>query len=316
MKTIKRTLAPALTLCLVFLFTMPVIAQEDKEKHESQEFKMGNVKVENMGDDTVVVYINKGHGHDHDCDMCSNWSTVPFGCKKHRFNGHWAGVDFGWNGYVNSNFNMDFPANEQYMNLNAARSLMVNLNPFELNLNIAKNKFGLVSGLGFQLSNYYFSGNYTLNDNGPVLTAYRLYNSAGALVPMEINKLYVSYLTLPVLFEFQTNARCRMNSFHIGAGVIGGVRLCSYQKQKLTTWDQPLYLKDDQGNLVSSFTPDEQKVKNKEQFYLNPFKVDAAVRVGWSFLNFFATYSITEMFQENKGPEVFPYTVGITLIGW
>jgi hypothetical protein len=248
--------------------------------------------------------------------MCSNWSTVPFGCKKHRFNGHWAGVDFGWNGYVNSDFNMDFPLNQQYMNLNAARSLMVNLNPFELNLNIAGNKFGLVSGLGFQLSNYYFSGNYTLDDNGPSLTAYRLYNSAGALVPMEINKLYVSYLTLPVIFEFQTNARCRLNSFHVGAGVIGGVRLCSYQKQKLTTWDQPLYLKDDQGNLVGSFTPDEQKVKNKGQYFLNPFKVDAAFRVGWSFLNFFATYSITEMFQENKGPEVYPYTVGITLIGW
>ncbi len=316
MKTLKRIVALAVLLCVVVLFTSPLSAQEN-EKHESQQFKMGNVKIQDMGNDTVIVYINKSHDHhDHDKDWCSNWSTVPFGCKKHKYNGHWAGIDFGWNGYVNSDFNMSFPANEDYLSLNAARSLMVNLNPFELNLNIAKNRFGFTSGLGFQLSNYYFSRTYTLNDEGSTLTAYRLYNASFALVPMDVNKLYVSYMTLPILFEYQTNSQCRMNSLHVSVGVIGGVRLCSYQKQKLTTWDQPLYLLDSNGNMVDSFTPDEQKVKYKESFYLNPFKVDASLRVGWSFLNFFATYSLTPMFQTNKAPKVYPYTVGITLLGW
>jgi hypothetical protein len=316
MKNLKRIASAAASLCLVILFTNPLLAQ-DQEKNEPQHFKMGNVKIQDMGNDTVVVYINKSHNHHgSDHDWCSNWSTVPFGCKKHKFNGHWAGIDFGWNGYVNSDFNMDFPASEDYLSLNAARSLMVNLNPFELNLNIVHNKFGLVSGLGFQLSNYYFTRNYTLDDEGSTLTAYRLYNSSFALVPMDVNKLYVSYMTLPIMFEFQTNPKCGMNSFHVSAGVIGGVRLCSYQKQKLTTWDQPLYLVDNSGNIVDSFTPDKQKVKYHDSFYLNPFKVDASLRVGWSFLNFFATYSLTTMFQENKAPKVYPYTVGITLLGW
>jgi len=317
MKTLRNILVMMLSFSFMFIFITKVKAQDDSEQggqnhHSNYKFKMSGMQIEEVGEDTVVVYIKRGH----DNNWGSNWSTFPWGCKKGRYNGHWAGIDFGWNGYVNSNFNMDFPASEAYMELNAARSLMVNLNPFELNLNLVNNKFGLTSGLGFQLSNYYFSSNYTLNTDNGVIGAEQLYNGSGYLVPMDVNKLYVSYLTLPIFFEFQTNAKHKVNSFHISAGVIGGVKLCSYQKQKLTTWDQTLYFGSPYGGSTSTIHPDTQKVKYKNSFYINPFKVDASVRVGWSFINLFATYSITSLFQENKGPEVYPYTVGITLLGW
>ena len=49
---------------------------------------------------------------------------------------------------------------------------------------------------------------------------------------------------------------------------------------------------------------------------MNPFKFDATVRIGWSFLNLFATYSVNTMFKKNEGPEIYPWTAGITLMNF
>lgn len=286
--------------------------EQDSDSKTCYKHRMGVMKIEQIGDDTMVVYINKkGHNYGN-----SNWGAFPFCGKKDKFNGHWAGIGLGWNGFVNSDFNMNFTGSESYLNMNTARSLMVNINPFELNLNLAGNKFGLVSGLGFSLHNYYFTDNYKLSDDTSYLAAYRLYDSEGKMVPTDINKLFVSYLTVPVLFEFQTNSKHRVNSFHVAAGVIGGVRLQTYQKMKLTSYEETLYLRNEQGTTVGSFNADEQKVRFKGPFYMAPFKLDATARIGWSYLNFWATYSLTPMFQKDKGPEVFPFSVGIQLIGW
>jgi hypothetical protein len=315
MKTMKLFTAMALSLAFIFIFATSAKAQEEGEKtrkHETGDFTMGNVKVETVGDDTMVIYIRKGGHH----DRSTNWSTVPWGCKKGRYNGHWAGIDFGWNGYVNSDFNMNFTDDYNYMDLNTGRSMMVNLNPFELNVNIAKNKFGFTTGLGFQLSNYFFSRDYTLYGDLDSLAAFRVYDAYGNIVTTRKNKLFVSYMTLPVLFEYQTNPKCKLSSFHFTFGVIGGLRLQSHQKQEFTSYDKTLYLETETGRVIDSFEAEEPVYKERDQFFLNPFKVDAAVRIGWSYLNLFATYSITPMFQKDKGPELYPWTVGITLLGW
>jgi hypothetical protein len=315
MKTMKLFTAMALSLAFIFIFATTVKGQDQEEtKHESHnkgDFTMGSVKVESVGDDTMVIYINKSHH-----DRGTNWSTMPWGCKRGKFNGHWAGFDFGWNGYVNSDFNMNFPSSINYLDLNTARSMMVNINPIELNLNIANNKFGFTTGLGFQLSNYFFSRDYALYGDLDSLAAFRVYDADGNMVTTAKNKLFVSWLTLPLLFEYQTNAKCNMKSFHFTFGVIGGLKLQSYQKQELTSYDQTLFLETESGRVISSFDAEKPVHRVHDQFFLNPFKVDATVRVGWSFLNLFTTYSLTSMYQKDKGPEVYPWTVGVTLLGW
>jgi hypothetical protein len=285
-----------------------------RHKHKHSAFNISGVKIVEEGEDTILVYISKNDDREISC--ATNWSTVPFFCKKGKFNGHWAGVDFGWIGYVTKDFTMDFPPAEQYLNLNTARSLMVNLNPFELNVNIARNKFGFTSGLGFTLNNYYFSNSFSWINDSSVLKAYNTVTDKGNSVSMKVNKLFVSYITLPLLFEFQTNPGHRLSSFHIAAGVIGGLRLQSYQKQRLYQWQDTYYLVDDQGTRVASFYANNAVIRNHHAYHLNPFKVDAALRIGWSFLNLYATYSITPMFQKDQGPVVYPWTIGITLVGW
>jgi hypothetical protein len=315
MKTMKVFTAMVLSLAFIFIFANTLRAQEHEEKdsdhHHKGDFNMGNVRVESEGEDTMVIYINKSHH-----DQCTNWSTFPWGCKKGRYNGHWAGFDLGWNGYVNSDFNMDFPSYQNYLDLNTARSMMVNINPFELNVNIANNKFGFTTGLGLQMSNYFFNRSYALYGDLDTLAAFRIYDGSGNIVTTEKNKLYESWLTLPLLLEVQTNPRCKTSSFHFAFGVIGGLKLCSYQKQVLTSYDKILYLKTESGSVISSFDAEKPIHREKDQFFLNPFKADATVRIGWSFLNFFATYSLTPMYQKDKGPKLYPWTAGITLLGW
>jgi hypothetical protein len=108
----------------------------------------------------------------------------------------------------------------------------------------------------------------------------------------------------------------RFNSFHFTFGVIGGVRVCSYIKQSFYSRNTTYYLQDDNGNNIGSVYVDTHPTQTHNQYHLNPFKLDATVRVGWSFLNFFANYTVTPMFQKNQGPELYPWAVGITLIGW
>lgn len=318
MKTLNAFLIKFL-LCTVFLLTGSKMFSQNEEKpgeakqsgSSSTEYFKGGMKIEKQGDDSLVIYVKK-HDFDH-----FPMKGCNFLHRKDKYNGHWAGIELGWNGYVNSDFNMTFPANQQYLNLKSSRSLTVNLNPIEFNLNLVKNHFGLTSGLGFTLNNYYFSGNYALIPDSLSLVAYKVVDQKGNPAAMRVNKLFVSWITVPVLFEFQTNSKIKLNSFHVSLGVIGGIRLQSYTKQEYNNAsDMTYYLKDQSGKIVASVYIDEKCARKNSQFHLNPFKLDATMRVGWSFLNLWATYSITPMFQKNQGPVLYPWAIGVTLLGW
>jgi len=258
----------------------------------------------------MIVYVRT-----KEMKKWSEFPPNPF-CHKKKYNGHWAGVELGINGYVNSNFNMNFDPNYPYMNMNTARSMVVNLNPFEFNVNLVKNHFGFTSGLGFQLSNYYFTGSYVMIADSAQLVAYKIKDANNNYVGLKQDKLFVSYLNIPLLFEFQTNPKRNLKSFHVSLGVIGGVRLCSYSKQKYNSIDQTYYLVDDKGSRLASYYAGDNVVRSHGAYHLSPFKLDASFRIGWSFLNLFATYALTPMFQNNQGPVLYPWTVGITLLGW
>ncbi len=276
---------------------------------DSTHMTMQGVRVEKFGDDSLVVYINKNH---MDNINFGNW---PF-WKNKKFNGHWAGVELGFNGYVTPDFNMNFSPKDDYLNLNTARSLVVNLNFFEFNANLYKNHIGFTTGLGFQLSNYYFTNNYVMLKDSSTLVAYKIQDQNGNYVNLERNKLFVSYLNLPLLFEYQTNAKRRLNSFHLALGVIAGVRIGSYTKQVYQNTDQTYYLVDKNGGKFASYYVSDKVVRTRGAYHLSPFKLDATLRVGWSHLNIWATYSLTRMFQKNQGPEVYPWNIGITLLSW
>ncbi|MCK9421411.1 MAG: outer membrane beta-barrel protein [Bacteroidales bacterium] len=293
-----------LTLLVLFLvdFASFVNAQ-DGHRHSRHKHDWP------MSDSTTW---NAFHCPTHDFSM----NDFPFCKDKKRYNGHWAGVELGISGYVTPDFNMNFNPAYPYMNMNTARSLTVNLNPFEINANLYRNHLGFTTGLGFQISNYYFTNNYVMLKDSMALVAYQVQDSYGNPVSIPINKMVVSYLNLPLFFEYQTNPFRRTSSFHVTIGVIAGVRIGSYTKQIYRDRENTYYLIDNNGKRVATYEVDHHVVRDRGAYHLAPFKLDAAFRIGWSHLNLFATYSLTQMFQKNQGPELYPWTMGITLLGW
>ncbi len=211
----------------------------------------------------------------------------------HRFKGHWAGFELAFNGFVNNDFGTALPAQYEFLELNDAKSIGVNLNFFELNGNIINNRLGVVSGIGLQWNNYRFSDNVVLlPDSGSI---YGIHNTA--ISTYSKSKLVESWVRAPVFLEYQT-AKKHWKQFHLAVGGVFGYKIGSHSKQ------------------VHFEGGDRNKDKIYNDFYLNPIKLDAEVRIGWGPINLFASYAITPMFKENKGPEVYPYMIGVTLTGW
>ena len=298
----KRIVYAIGIVSLLISFSLNSIAQETQEHHPH---KFGFPKM-----DTARM-------HDFSCTFENfDVSDFPFCKNKNKYNGHWAGIELGIGAYVTPDFDMNFNPAYPYMSMNTARSLMVNFNPFELNLNLYRNHIGFTTGLGFQTLNYYFTENYVMLQDSSALVAYRVQDPQGNFVSLKTNKMVVSYLTLPLFFEYQTNRSRKINSFHVTAGVIAGVRIGSYTKQAYSNEGGTYYLVDDKGTRVATYDINKHTATSRGAYHLSPFKVDAAFRIGWSHLNLFGTYSLTQLFQKNQGPEVYPFTVGITLLGW
>ena len=115
--------------------------------------------------------------------------------------------------------------------------------------------------------------------------------------PMEVENVKKSsfknlYLTVPLIFEWQFPAK-KYQRAYVAAGVMGGLRL--HTKTKVV-------YKNENG--------DTRRMKNSGNYSMNPVKADAVVRVGYYKLALWGSYTITNMMEKNKAPEIHPYTIG------
>lgn len=214
--------------------------------------------------------------------------------RQSSFDGHWAGIELGVNGYVNNSGGFDMPTGYDFLDLRMEKSINVKINVFEQNFNLIANKLGFTTGLGLEWINYRFDNSVVLKKEGNDLAdSYDLYPANYTK-----SKMVVNYLTLPLMIEYQTNRHSKKNSFHIGAGLQTGLRIGSHTKRV--------------------YQDDGMKKKDKDpgDYHINPFKYDAMVRIGWGKLNLHANYALNTLFKKNRGPELYPFSVGITLASW
>lgn len=240
--------------------------------------------------DTAIVRIGKKDVKviDHD-----GGTEILWGKGKHhkddpnKFNGHWEGVEFGFNAFDKPNYSMYSPADKDFMSLNQGKSMEFDLNFYELNIGLAKSYVGLVSGMGLSFNNYRFDNPYTL-EKGQLMT------EPVSLNPENLSKtkLAVTYLNVPILLEFQIPVNQNEGRLFINAGLIGGVKIGSHTKVKYG----------------------DNKDKDRSGFNLNSFKYAATARIGYKDICLFANYSLTPLFQSGKGPELTPFTIGISFL--
>lgn len=212
--------------------------------------------------------------------------------RKKRSEAHWMGVEIGMMALQDAGFDNSF-SQAPFLKNNPAKSIIVNVNPIEYKFNFGTPFVGLTSGLGFSFRHIAFNDNYLLKapsiENNNTLSA-----EIDTILSYKKNRLNTVYVTVPLLLEFvsQTN---EWKSFYGSIGVIGSVRIGSS------------YLRKGTSNGV------EFKYKEKNKFGLNPFQLDATIRLGYRNLGLFVNYGIIQLFEPNKSQRVHPLTFGISL---
>ncbi len=283
------------------------------EQGDTTEVKIGSIMIKVIDDDSTKVYIGN-----HKIIVDEDGNVKYRKWRKNKFNGHWGGVELGVNGYLTKDFDMKFAKDYEYLDLKMEKSINVNINIWEQNFALSKNKkFGMLSGIGFSIHNYRFNNRTTLIPDSSQLVGY--FDKG---VNVRKSKLVINYLSIPLIFEWQSNRHCKVSSWHISAGAIFGIRISSHTKKyfdelnKDYTWTQYDPTTDSYKDIYNVTSPGQSKVKNRDDFHLNPFKLAGTVRIGWGFVNLYANYSFTTLFRDGKGPELYPFEVGLSLVGW
>jgi len=208
--------------------------------------------------------------------------------KKKKFKPHYAGFEIGLNNFLDPNHKLH---TGDFMDLNTAKSWNYNLNFLEYGIGLGTSYAGLVTGMGFEWSNYIFDGNNSIEKEigGNIISRPEPYNG------ITKSKLSMTYLNVPLLLEFQIPAGNKR--IHISGGITGGVKLASKTKIKY----------QDGGR---------QKEVRKDDFSLSPFRYGATVRIGYRAINLFANYYFSPLFGETAEPELYPFSVGLNLISF
>lgn len=225
------------------------------------------------------VIINKDKGSDANLSKSDD-----------NFN-HWAGFGIGVNGWL-SNGGLTMQKGEEYMRLNYGKSLNFQLNPFEKNIHINKNYLNLVVGLGFEWNQYEFSNKTRLNPDSNY--TFGVIDSTNTF-SYKKNRLKSTFVNVPVLLEFNTNKDPK-KAFHIALGIIGGYKLGSRTRQ----------IVEQNGRTI--------KYVKKDDYNLNSFRVNAHASIGYHNLTLYADYSLTPLFENGKGPVLYPFTIGVKLM--
>ncbi|MGC9352772.1 MAG: hypothetical protein ACP5D9_02980 [Mariniphaga sp.] len=222
-----------------------------------------------------------------------NFTDGGFNFWYDDFSGHWAGVDFGFNLFTNpdySGYSSDFMENDIFR----SNSTYVNFIQQSIGIQRNRNTVGLVTGVGLQLKSYRLERNTTIRrlENGRIepQTLYFDQNQK--------SKLSIVSLMVPLLAEVQIPVNHYKNRLYISGGAFGGVRLGSHTKIK--------YRIDGK----------KEKLKIPGHYSLQDYKYGLMVRAGYRWVNVFATYELTPLFKEGKGPKLTPVTFGVTLISF
>jgi len=240
------------------------------------------------GDDTSV-WFQKYDWKNNKADSSSLHSKKH---KKKGFDPHWAGVELGVNGLMMSDHSTNLKGDAAMLNLNMSKSINFNLNFLEYGIPLAKQYVGLVTGMGLEYNNYRFESDITLKKENGRIVPDSSYIKNG--VNLFKSKLTTVYLTVPLLMEFQVPAGD--SKVFLSGGVIGGLKLGSHTK------------------VVYDRDGDKQKDKNRNDFYLATLRYGIHASVGYKFIKLYTTYYPVALFQQDKGPEVYPFNVGLVLL--
>lgn len=219
-----------------------------------------------------------------------NLNSGSFNFWEDKFKGHWAGIDFGFNTFLNTDYS---GYDSEFMKNDIIRSSTWNLNLIQQSIGLQKNRnnIGLVTGLGLEYQYYRLNDSTTIekSDNDVVVPKYFY------LGENQRSKLFLFSVTLPILAEFQIPINNYRNRIYISTGICLSYRIVSYSK-------------------ITYRAGQMHRLKITDNYSLQNFKYGLMFRTGYRWINFYARYELAPFFKKDKGPELTPFIFGITLL--
>jgi len=276
MKKMKLSLAFGLLLTIQFSQ-----AQTKEENSDSTKIKLGK--------DTELIIIDnsKKNKEEKQNDEKSDSEKKE---KNKKYENSWSGIDVGFNMLLNSSNQLSF-GNRPYWENEIGRSTSFHFNLFSHKFPIVKQYVGFVTGFGFGMNTIGINRDYRLQTNSDSTYAILINDSTNNV---RVNSLTMGVFEVPLLLEFATK-RKREHSFHLAAGVIGGIRVGS-----------SYFMRGKKNNVKYRETVN-------DAFNINPFQLDATVRLGYGDFGAYASYGLTNLFKANKAPQMSIFQFGITL---
>jgi len=201
------------------------------------------------------------------------------------------GFEFGFStiSYTENELDTDVPAGLEWTEVNTANSINWALNFLEADIRIINEYVKFSTGLGYNVKNFSLRNDSTVTKiNDQVI-------GIDEGLDYERNRLRTAYITVPAIIHFHTNKNPE-KAFHIGAGVVGGMQVFQTYKTKTHVDGQKF------------------KTKTTGSWNTNSFILDAKAMIGFAGVNVYANYSLTPLFEDNRGPEMYPVSFGISFI--
>lgn len=261
------------TLILLSLFIATISVAQEKTEADTTRFRLG---------ENTIVFINSAPDSLHyDYDLNNSDSLCLK--AKHKDNTKIV-IDIGTNGYLTSEGKTNLPTENELWELNYGRSRSFGF-AFQFKGYQSKNEHFYISpGLGLTWNSYHFENNIAITTNDDLTSSI-----LDTITDNTKYKLRATYLEIPLIVG------TKLGKINLQVGAIGGLRIGSIIKQKFET------------------DGIKHTIKIKDDFNLNPFKVDFIARVTIEGIGLYARYSATTLFEQNKGPELYPFSIGLTL---
>ena len=244
-------------------------------------FGRREVIVDNSG-----IHFVKTHSSNFDDDFEDNYyHKYGFSWFNMYEDTHVDAFDFGMTGYGSKIFSTNIADSTSFMELN--RGFHIAFGLCETSLPIVENRLYLGTDIGLKFDIYSFSNNDMILSKGPTHLVY----SHDTATSYSKSKLRCTYLTVPLILEWQLGD---CNDFYIMAGVEGNLRIGSSTKTKT----------------ISGY-----KKKHRNDLYMNRFSYNLVARVGIKGVGVFVKANMSPLFRDGKGPELYPFSAGISIGG-
>lgn len=201
--------------------------------------------------------------------------------KKYRyFYSNLASLELGVARFASNPLSADISDSASYLDLN--RGIQLGLCIDAAGVPIISRRLGIGVGLGVKCDIYSFS-----TKNLALAKADgRLIHYADTSKPYNKSKLTNTYLTVPVVLEFHNKG------LYVMAGVEGNLLVWSNTKMKTSSGD---------------------KDRVHSDLCQNMFSYNLLAKIGVDCIGAFVRASMSPMFAKDKGPEIYPYSAGISL---